>query len=58
MHTPLGIQILSISCSFWMITHVLDVECFGKIVRSRLPPLPPEGSRPHMGEILDPALQI
>ena len=42
---PLGIQILSISCSFWENSAKLCVHA---------PPL--EGSRPPLGEILDPSL--
>ena len=42
---PLCVQILSISCSFW--------ENLAKL-RVHAPPL--EGSRPPLGEILDPSL--
>ena len=42
---PLGVQILSISCSFWENLAKLCVHA---------PPL--EGSRPPLGEILDPSL--
>ena len=44
---PLCVQILSISCSFW--------ENLAKL-RVHAPPL--EGSRPPLGEILDPSLQM
>ena len=44
---PLCVQILSISCSFW--------ENLAKL-RVHAPPL--EGSRPPLGEILDPSLYV
>ena len=43
---PVGVQILSISCSFW--------ENLAKSYVGA----PPEGWRPHLGEILDPPLRI
>ena len=45
LDTPSGVQILSISCSFW--------ESLAKSYVGA----PLEGWRPHIGEVLDPPLQ-